>query len=124
MSSDIKTEISIPDIWYDFFARFLPGVILVFSIWFFLILPIPNDISEFRNNIASINGVEFLLLAILGYFVGLFLQPLSTGLIKKLSHICDKDFDEKIYAAQKTIGQETRRAKILSKMGAEAMFFS
>jgi len=63
-------DLYIPEIWYDFFVRFLPGAAFVSAIrlLFFPIYTV-SDYPEFKELVA---------LAIAGYILGLISEPIST----------------------------------------------
>lgn len=37
MGAELKAELNIPDLWFDFYARFLPGTTFVIIVRFFLL---------------------------------------------------------------------------------------
>jgi hypothetical protein len=110
MDPKIITELKIPDLWYDFYARFLPGTLFVASLYILW----PGD--------ASIpSGWMGAIIAFGGYIAGLLLQPLSselTGLLHDLmAHLVTGDK----YYVRKQKHLDPRR--ILSKMHGETTFF-
>lgn len=114
MSDNIKTELKIPDVWYDFYARLLPGIFLIFASRYFIqkewIVPV---------------ATETFLLVIAGYFLGLFFQPLASNIVKLVfKYTKPKISADKIAEVQAKVGAESRRSKVLSKMQAETVFFA
>jgi len=113
MSSPIRAELRIPDIWYDFFTRLLPGYAFWASIWYLVKGP------EEPGTMTAVLAVPA------GYFIALAVQPVTLILIKWLEKQAERgkesDFVVKI---QSLLGPETRRSLILSKIGAELTFFS
>ncbi|MBI4810369.1 MAG: hypothetical protein HY800_02795 [Ignavibacteriales bacterium] len=116
MSAEIKTELKIPDLWYDFYSRFLPGVIFV------------SGLRTLYYNICTFpNLPEVLVLLGAAYIAGLLTQPLSSQIIRfvhylarKLAKINDPLYIKRI---QIRLGQESRPTLILSKMHGEVAFF-
>jgi len=110
MSTDIKTELKIPDLWFDFYARFLPGTLFVAAVYMLW----PGD-----ANVPS--GLWAAILALGGYCVGLMVQPLSselTGLVHNLiAWLVTRD---KYYVLKQ---EHLDPLRILSKMHGEATFF-
>lgn len=114
MSNSIKTELNIPDIWYDFYARLLPGSFLVFSARYFI-----------QNKWIVPTATETFLLISAGYFLGLFFQPLASSIAKlAFERTNGKTGAESIADVQAKVGAESRRSKVLSKMQAETVFFA
>ena len=110
MIPDIKTELNIPDLWFDFYARFLPGILFISALYFLW----PGD-----PNIPS--GWLLVLLALAGYCCGLLVQPISSeivGLIHSgIARIATGDND---YVRKQRHHDPLR---ILSKMHGETTFF-
>jgi len=124
--TDIKTELRIPDLWFDFYARFLPGVAFVTTYR----LVIRRD-SSFPSGAS-----EILCLAFIGYFCALITQPLAsmfTGWIERfLENKLTPEKEDYVQAVswylsallpneQQQAG--IRQAMILSKMHGETTFF-
>jgi hypothetical protein len=117
MGADVKAELNIPDLWYDFYSRLLPGFLFVLGwrYFYFSITAIPTlD--------------ELILLFVIGYFCGLFSQPIASTIILlvfRLVEVFQKDKIEKYFirTVQIKIGLETNASRILSKMHGEVAFF-
>lgn len=114
MSVDLQTELKIPDFWYDYYVRFIPGAAFVAALRIIF------------KNTALPSVKELFLLLLAGYFCALMTQPLSSKIttwIKRLvKGIKGKDrlF---VLEIQYKLGRESRDAMILSKMNAEITFF-
>jgi len=67
MSNNINTQLTIPDIWYDFYARLLPGLYFVFIARYTI-----------QSGWNSPNTSEILIIFIAGYFSGLLFQPVAS----------------------------------------------
>jgi hypothetical protein len=109
--TDIKVELNIPDLWYDFYARLLPGAIFVAAIYILW----PGD-----HSLPTALPTVMLLAA--GYVSALVSQPIASELslgiewgVAKMKHF----HVERI--AQKLTPHESQ---ILSKMHGEVTFFT
>ena len=111
----IKTKLEIPDLWFDFYARFLPGITFVAIVR--LIILQKTTLPQTR---------EFFVLIFAGYVCAFFVQPFSSRITLCLEKavICmkglDKDYVRKI---QLKIGTSNRQSMILSKMHGETTAF-
>ncbi len=115
MSTDIKTELRIPDIWLDFYGRLIPGTVFLFALRVFIL-----DKANLPN------AIELLLTVFGGYFIGLLSNPISSFLKKHLFRYAEKKTgkgSQFVAKVQAKLGQESRRALILSKMHAECLFY-
>jgi len=116
---EVKAELNIPDFWYDFYARFLPGTAFV------LMLRI-----QFANGFSFPSAGEFLVIAFGGYVIALFTQPLSSRIVKFFERNVGKvktkgqDRIKFIRTLQNDLGQSSRQSLVLGKMHAEATFFA
>lgn len=95
MAGEIKTELSIPDLWFDFYARFIPGCVFVTAVRFYSlgIKALPET-------------GEFVFLAGVSYFVGILAQPISSrivGVIETLTEGCKTTEIEKISESKNII---------------------
>lgn len=116
MAVELKSELKIPDLWYDFYARLLPGSLFIAGLrtLYFGNYMIPT----LRDGLVLLGA---------SYLVGLASQPLSsriTGWIQTLGEriagINDKCFVRRI---QHNFHHDSRQALVLSKMHAEVAFF-
>jgi hypothetical protein len=116
MGPDIKVDLQIPDLWYDFYARLLPGITFVGTIRCCLLGLL---------NLPSL--LEILVIFIIGYIVALITQPLSSRisrwierLVEKMKNIKENDFIRRV---QKELGLDSRPSMVISKMHGEVSFF-
>jgi hypothetical protein len=65
----IKVDFNPPDVWYDFYARVLPGT--TFAAYLFFVFSAKPDVP---------NGSGIIILLMVGYVAGFITQPLSTHL--------------------------------------------
>jgi hypothetical protein len=136
MGTGLQAKLEIPDLWYDVYARFLPGTLFSFAIRYIILKldTIPT-------------GTEIIIYVGAGYISALFTQSIASFftafLEKKITIKKKKDdrfqketkdalgsdflwlvFSSKmdrlfIRRVQKILGTDTRSSMILSKMGAE-----
>jgi hypothetical protein len=116
MGADVKADLHIPDLWFDFYARLLPGVAFVGAIRCFLL-----------GNVALPSWTEIFVLLGLGYFVALLTQPIgsrSAGWIERLAEL-SHGVKEKLFIrrVQKALGPDSNQSMILFKMHGEVTFF-
>jgi len=107
---EITTELKIPDLWYDLYARFLPGLLFASALYLLS-----------RGSAFLPTGWSLAALGIAGYCAGLFINPISSeivgllhGVISK-SAVGDWDFVRK--------QNDFDPLRILSKMHGETTFF-
>lgn len=102
-----KTVEQLPDIWFDWYARLLPGCFGV-GLYLYLSLQIP----------ASPTGVHVLLFLLSGYAAGHIAQPISGFFIKRI----EKHYgNERKYAqAKRELNPKTSLLNKVSKAHAEA----
>ncbi len=118
MSPEITTELHIPDLWYDFFARLLPGITFIAAL---RVLALSNTTFP--------DFPEMIVLTFAGYISALITQPLSswlTGLIEsKVGRLPPGEQDRIVFIRkiQKKFGESSRQTLILGKMHAESTFF-
>jgi len=110
MSANINADLKIPDLWYDFYARFLPGVLFVAALY--ILWP---------GSLSMPSGWSVSILAFAGYIAGLTVQPISseiTGLFH--GNIAQRVTGDKDYVYRQNHLDPIR---ILSKMHGETTFF-
>ncbi len=115
MGTDVKAELHIPDLWYDFYARLLPGLLFVFAVRYFYF-----D----EHYLPKFDEMVFLVVA--AYFCGIYSQQVSSRLTQVIYWLMEKltrTATDYIWSIQKRIGLETNGAKILDKMHGEVVFF-
>jgi hypothetical protein len=79
MGTDVKADLHIPDLWYDFYARILPGSLFVFGLrYYYLSINTLPDLDE------------VVVLTIVGFVCGLFSQPVASRLTKAVYKIVEK----------------------------------
>lgn len=113
--SPITTELNIPDIWYDFLGRLLPGYAFLSSIW----LIVKGTIEP--STLVAVLAIPA------SYIIGFTCQPITLILTKWLEKkAADKNCVEEHFVSlsQNSVGTDSRRSLILSKIGAETVFFS
>jgi hypothetical protein len=106
MANGLHAELRVPDLWYDFYARLIPGTAFVFALrW------------STQDEWAITGGVELILLLLADFFCGLVINPISsrlTGILEgriEQSKTGETHFIQKVQAEA---GQDTRSAMILS----------
>ncbi len=112
----MSNELNIPDIWYDFYARLLPGTAFALATRYVLL------------NIQTVpTATELFIFLGIGYFLGLITQPLASrsryaleDLARIPRKIEDKFFIRKV---QKKFEPDSRISMTISKMGGEITFF-
>jgi len=111
----LKTKLKIPDLWFDVYARLLPGTAFVAAIRVLLL-----------GNVEVPNGKELFVLAFAGYLFALITQPISSRLARLVWYLADKVTSEEVGYVDKVkqkLGRSTRESLILSKMHGEVTFF-
>ncbi|MFT5730784.1 MAG: p-aminobenzoyl-glutamate transporter AbgT [Desulforhopalus sp.] len=102
---------NIPDIWYDFYARFIPGFTAIVTFNFL-----------HSQNIKSPKIEVLVYYIILGYIIGHIIQPSSAKIARKIQY--EKyDNEENIKNCRENIDASTREAKLLSKQHSECVCF-
>ena len=119
MGPSIQTELHIPELWFDFYARFLPGTAFVA----FAKAVIWKDVS-----LPTVR--ELLIIAFAGYSCGLVVQPVSSRLTVLLEDRVVPPGQKPpghlyVRALQERLRRESRlrQSMILSKMHGETTFF-
>lgn len=116
MAADVKMDLRIPDLWYDFYGRLLPGTAFV-----------AMGRALLLNNTSLPSLAEAGILAGIGYLAGLILFPLvnmlSRGLYRAAEYMHGKPRGY-VYTVGVALGPDTRWTIILSKLNAETAFFS
>lgn len=101
-------NIRIPDFWFDWYVRLIPGSIGV-SLYLYS--------SNYK--ILTINTPQLLLFLLLGYILGYVLSPISSYLTRKITSKDKKEED--LYSAAKLNPQVNQNVlSIISKVYAEA----
>lgn len=112
MPTELSADLKVPDLWFDFYARFLPGTGFLMALHFSLS---PNW---------EVPTAEKIVIGIfLGYLAGLFAQPISstiTGLIHWGISKCHGEGRLFVEEAKRKVPEE---ARIINKMHGEATFF-
>jgi hypothetical protein len=111
----VEVELRIPDLWYDFYARLLPGAGFVAAIR-----------TQILNNSAVPDAKELIVLAFVGYFCALLVQPFSSRLAQLVEFGATMVMQQGrnyVSEIQSKLGREKRESMILSKMHAEVTFF-
>ena len=98
-----NTIAKLPDIWYDFYGRLLPGA---YGVSFFQLFVLGQSIEATLEN--------FLYIMISGYLLGHIFQPISSMIIlwRERKH----DPDDQKGQVNSEMGPETRAAHLLSKV--------
>ena len=117
MSNGIHTKLNIPDLWFDFYARFLPGVAFV-AVGRVVLFPC-HGIPK---------GGEMVIIAFAGYLCGLLVQPISSYITGHIGRrIARKEGHDHLYIRKLSDrlhkSSRSREAMILSKMHGETTFF-
>jgi hypothetical protein len=116
MAAEIKTQLNIPDLWYDFYSRFLPGTLFIAGLRIL-----------FLGNLSIPSLPEVLLLLGAAYITGLLSQPISSRIIGGVHWLSRKlaKIDDPLYVkgVQMRLGSKSRPTMILSKMHGEVAFF-
>lgn len=110
MTTQLNADLKIPDLWFDFYARFLPGTIFVAALYILW----PGDLSIPSGWLAAI-------LALGAFIVGLLIQPLSSELTGILHSVMAWMVTGERYYVRKRGRLDPLR--ILSKMHGETTFF-
>jgi len=110
---NVETKLQIPDLWYDFYARFLPGTAFVSLVYYRLF-----------ENPKTPDASILVIISFLGLFCGMVTQPISSRLVGWLHDLAalvrgeDRDYVER---TKKILG--AHESRILSKMHGESVFF-
>lgn len=112
--SDIA-ELKVPDLWYDVYARLIPGTAFV-GLSRLLIL----------GKLDVPSATEVGILAAMGYAVALLTQPFASRLaggVERLAEQRRKVNRHHVRKIQATLGRGSREAMIISKMHGEVVLF-
>lgn len=113
MSTSIEAKLNIPDLWYDFYARFLPGLAFVAALYYFLI-----DVPKMPDGNMIIVGI------FAGYLTGLITQPISSRLAGWIHRIvASVHHEDPLYVDYAKKQFDNRHSMIISKMHGETVFF-
>jgi len=117
MGNSTIAELKIPDLWFDLYARLLPGTLFVAFIRVVVkeIITIPTII-------------ELVLMIFFGFLCALVIQPFSSIITSKIQKFAEWKHDQKmekdtVRKIQYKIGRDSRDSMIISKMHAEVTFF-
>jgi hypothetical protein len=131
--ADLQAKLKIPDLWYDFYARFLPGSVFVAYIYYYLLVTPTWPTS-----------LQAVILGIGAYLCGLVTQPLASVLTKLLHTWVEgrreqlenmpknEQKDDELKKGKKRVPYvlqiaqylEPHERNILSKMHGEVSFFA
>lgn len=102
----------IPDVWFDIYARLIPGFIFVLAL----------KVSVFSDpTVPAWDQLLFLL--ILGYALGHIIQPIASVLSRTLEfRVFDRE--KNIDKCKKHFAADSRQARLLSKQHAECTCFT
>jgi len=109
-------DLKVPDLWYDLYARLLPGGAFVAVIRVLILSKI--DVPSYS---------ELLVLGAAGYFCGLLSQPIASNVARLMERLSEQWKEkDRLYVrnVQVRLGRGSREAMILSKMHGEVVFFS
>lgn len=118
MSNGINAELKVPDLWYDFYARILPGSAFVAVVRLTII-----------KNFLVPDFHEIFIIALAGYFCALLTQPLSSRIAIYIEGYIEKrkspNKGDRLFVrrVQAKLGRTSRESMILSKMHGEIVFF-
>jgi len=115
MSPDI--QIRIPNLWYDFYARLLPGSAFIAVVRTFLL-----------NQQSVPSFPEMAVILATGYFVAMLTQPAASRITHGLQRLAEKvkRIEDPLFVrrVQGRLGTETGEARILDKMHGEVACFA
>ena len=115
MPVDVKTELQIPDFWFDFYARVIPGAAFVGAARYW-----------WMENYEFPSATESAVLLAVGYFVGLLVQPVGSTLTETIETIAakrkGKDYGY-VGRAKVSIGSRSGLPLILDKMHGETTMY-
>lgn len=106
----LNTELRIPDLWYDFYTRLLPGTTFVVCLRRFVL-----------GEKTKIARLELWGTLSVGYFCGLLVAPLGSRLTGWILWLFDKKGD--VEESKILLGRDSNEAMILNKMKGECCFF-
>jgi len=113
----VSMNLDIPDLWFDFYARFLPGItfITILRIFFFGLTNPPN-------------AWDVAVIVVAGYISALLIQPISSLIVNNFEKIAQNIKDkankkDKVRIIIYKLGEKSHEALILEKMHGEIHFF-
>ena len=111
MSPKVNTELKIPDLWFDIYARFLPGAGFIAALYYM------------AGGTRNITTLEVIMLIFVGYLAALVIQPISSEITSKLhDYVAKHNHLHRLYVRVITKKHDPKR--ILSKMHGETTFFA
>ena len=122
MNGGIKTELKIPDLWYDFYARLLPGTAFIATLYIL-----------WHRTPSWPTVPQALILAAAGYFCGLVSQAVSSEISRwvellvvkmKKGRNKKKKKEDKLYVEKIAKKLTDHESKILGKMHGEVAFYT
>lgn len=116
MSFDVNPELKIPDLFYDVYARILPGICSVVVIKYFIIV-----------DSTPLTAIDLIVIAFIGFIFGLCTNPIAsriTGLIENF--FIKKNNKPANFIAELLIkcNYTSRFSMIIDKMHGEITFFA
>ena len=113
MGLHLQGEVRVPELWYDVYARLLPGTAFVGAAYYLFSTPPKTP-----------DGVGVVIGLLCGYFFGLVAQPASSRITAWLHHMVAKARGEdRLYVRKIQKELDHRQSMILSKMHGETTFF-
>ncbi len=113
MTTGLSTELRIPDLWYDFYSRLVPGAAFVAAVYILRpgAAPWPSTLQA-------------VLLGIAGYFVAMVTQPLSSLVTGRIhDRVANKSVKDRLYVRRVARKVEPNQQQILDKMHGETTLF-
>ncbi len=113
---ELKADMKIPDLWYDFYARLLPGCVFLGLTWHFVYgHPWPSSALAAAIAVGA------------AYCCALVSQPISSRLVVWIETRCVRGVGNEhpgdyVNRIQKALGTDSRRSMIISKMHGEVTF--
>jgi uncharacterized protein involved in cysteine biosynthesis len=106
-------DLKVPDLWYDVYARLLPGTAFVGAAYYL-----------FSTTPKTPDWIGMLIALLCGYFFGLVAQPASSRITGWLHYIVAKAHGkDRLYVEMIRKELDDRQSMILSKMHGETTFF-
>lgn len=115
MAAEVKTELNIPDLWFDFYARLVPGTCFALALYW-----------RKYEKLPALDGWHLFGLFGAGYVLSLITQPLSSRAARMLEdqaakiHRKDGEYVERVKTC---LGESSRRTLILDKMHGEVTMY-
>jgi hypothetical protein len=109
----ISTELRIPDLWYDFYARLVPGTAFVAAVYVFRL-----------GAAAWPSTLQTVILGLAGYFTAIITQPISSRVTGWIHDLAAKVAGvERLFVRRSARALDLGQQQILSKMHGEATLF-